>query len=153
MKAHATILVAVLALGGVTGCASLPATAPAQNRPVIDADPAIVADALETMVKVFPPALTPLVVRQTDAGAFGHSLLDGLRERGYAVIERDGAGDKSSRAKAVLGAPFTYRLAPIAGTGMYELVLTVGDNKLSRLYILNVTDSRIYPGGAWSRRE
>ena len=153
MKTPATMLMAALALAVLAGCASVPSSVTTQSVPAIGADPVVAADAVEAMARVFPPALTPLVVQQQDGGAFGRGLLDGLRKRGYAMVERDGAGGKTSRAQAVLGAPFTYRLAPIADTGMYELVLAVGDNKLSRLYVFNATDNRFYPGGEWSRRE
>jgi hypothetical protein len=147
------MLMVAIALVTIAGCASMPETGSVKGTRVVDADPTMTADAIEAMVKVFPPALTPLVVRQADASAFGHNLLEGLRERGYAIAENDGAGSRATRAQAVLGAPFRYRMAPIAGTSMYELVLAVGDAKLSRLYIFDATENRLYPGGEWSRRE
>lgn len=153
MKRPIVLLVAAIALATVAGCASMRSTGPVKGADAVNADPAMTIDAVEAMVKVFPPALTPLVVKQADASAFGRNLLERLRERGYAIAEGDGAGSKATRAQAVLGAPFRYRMAPIAGTSMYELVLAIGDAKLSRLYIFDATENRLYPGGEWSRRE
>ena len=140
---------ATLTLGALAGCASIQPQARTHAYRVTNADPAVTGDAIDVMVKVFPPALTPLSVAPADGDAFGQSLLAGLRERGYAVAERRGSG----RNAVVAGAAFHYRLAPIVDSGMYELVLTVGDARLSRLYIFDTTQSRLTPGGEWSRKE
>jgi hypothetical protein len=105
------------------------------------------------MVKRFPPAQTRLAVNQAVDETFGRALIDGLRERGYSVIESPGKSRRSAGLLGDRGVPFGFRVSPVVGTGMYHLVLIVGEAELSRLYVMDVATSQVYAGGDWAFRE
>lgn len=134
--------ISVLALV-LTGCAltttrlgSYAVVAPAPEAQ------AMAADSVVELVKLFPPAISRLSI---DASAsddgFGQALTDGLRKSGYAVVE---ASRKGGADPAAL--PLRYVVdQPL--TGLYRVMLHVGDQSLSRGY---TTHGGFAPSAGWA---
>ena len=57
------------------------------------------------------------------------------------------------QSHAASGLTFKYRLEPVRGDGLYELLVTVGNARLSRVYALDSEGSALAPVGDWARRE
>lgn len=104
---------------------------------------AIVADSLVELVKLYPPAISRLSIdRKSAADAFGRELVDGLRKRGYAVVEASGKGKANSSAL-----PLRYVMdEPM--TGFYRVMLRVGNQSLTRGYA--VSQAGVSPAAGWA---
>ncbi|MDE0877086.1 SPOR domain-containing protein (plasmid) [Sphingobium limneticum] len=134
--------IAALALV-LTGCAMTTARL-GSNAAVATAPEAqaMAADSLAELVKLYPPAISRLAI---DASAsddvFGHALTDGLRKRGYAVVEG------SRKAKADPSAvPLRY-VVDQPMTGYYRVMLRVGEQSLTRGY---TTEGGVAPSAGWA---
>ena len=134
--------IAALALV-LTGCAMTTARL-GSNAAVASAPEAqaMAADSLAELVKLYPPAISRLAI---DASAsddvFGQALTDGLRKRGYAVVEG------SRKAKADPSAlPLRY-VVDQPMTGYYRVMLRVGEQSLARGY---TTEGGVTPSAGWA---
>lgn len=134
--------IAALALV-LTGCAMTTARL-GSNAAVATAPEAqaMAADLLAELVKLYPPAISRLAI---DASAsddvFGQALTDGLRKRGYAVVEG------SRKAKADPSAvPLRY-VVDQPMTGYYRVMLRVGEQSLTRGY---TTEGGVAPSAGWA---
>lgn len=159
------VIVAMLALL-MSGCVTttpapygnqLPANGPSQDR--------LADDALTQLVKLYPPAHVRLELQQVATDAFGASLLKGLRDRGYAVLEFDPRGAKaassavmaaqgSSGTKPVPGSqalPLRYVLDEVGSPDLYRLTLKIGNHSLTRAYLPK--DGVLVPAGYWASQE
>ncbi len=159
-----TVTLALLALL-VSGCVSttsapygnqLPASGPSPDR--------LADDALTQLEKLYPPAHVRFELQQVATDAFGASLLKGLRERGYAVLEFDprvSSQAASTAAVAVRGSfsttpasgalPLRYVLDQAGSPDLYRLTLVIGGQSLTRAY--RPQDGVLLPAGYWSRQE
>lgn len=88
---------------------------------------AMAADSLGELVKLYPPAISRVSIDTASAGdVFGQTLADGLRKRGYAVVEAS-AKDKADP----LALPLSYVVdQPMAG--FYRVTIRVGQQSLTR---------------------
>lgn len=119
--------IAVMALA-LTGCAFTAARhgSYAIGAAAPDAQ-AMAADSLGELVKLYPPAISRVSIdTASDGDVFGQALADGLRKRGYAVVEAS-RKDKPDP----LALPLSYVVdQPMAG--FYRVTLHVGQQSLTR---------------------
>jgi hypothetical protein len=144
--------VLALLIIALAGCASKPVPTPSRygnftaNTPVLEQRAA--ADALLQLAALYPPAQTRFNMQLTARDAFGAALVEGLRARGYALMEFSGQIPvDSSSAGLSLG----YVIDQQTASNLYRVVVVVGDSSLARGY-LALNDS-ILPAGAWVRKE
>lgn len=104
---------------------------------------AMVSDSLVELVKLYPPAISRLSIdRKSAADAFGRELVNGLRKRGYAVVEGTEKGKADPSAL-----PLRYVMdEPM--TGFYRVMLRVGDQSLTRGYA--VSPAGVSPSAGWA---
>jgi type IV secretion system protein TrbH len=157
---YQTALLALSMAAGIAGCATQPTANKQMHALEMQVGQAVAIDGINTMTLLYPPAQTRLVLSNPVTNEFGSALVAGLREHGYAVMEPEVAQKtRSSRTKATgvavpassSGIPFSYRVSQVDPTGLYEVVLDVGSNKLARMYVLS--EKRINPVGEWTRKE
>lgn len=134
--------IAVLALV-LTGCAltttrlgSYAVVAPAPEAQ------AMAADAVVELVKLYPPAISRLsIAANASDDGFGQALTDGLRKRGYAVVEASGKGSVDPAAL-----PLRY-VVDQPMEGFYRVMLHVGDQSITRGY---TTQGGVAPSAGWA---
>jgi hypothetical protein len=88
---------------------------------------------------------------------FGIDLVQGLRERGYAVLEyhpdagkaKAPAADPAPATSATATLPLRYILD--SNPNFYRLSITVGNQTITRPYTLQ--DGALLPSGYWVRKE
>lgn len=122
-------------------------------------DEKIARDTLKQMVAIYPPAKTRFDLKQviSDTDAFGAALVNGLRNKGYAVFELKQGQKKSNNAaireqsKGGTGIELSYLLDRHNMSDMYHILVMVGNRSLSRAYI--VEKGAIFPAGAWVMKE
>ncbi|WP_448949334.1 conjugal transfer protein TrbH [Lautropia mirabilis] len=126
-----------------------------------------------TLVTLYPPAKTKLVLQQKAADPFGVALLKRLRERGYAIeepvkksksvktpiprnankfnpLQGPEPEKKDTKTEDQDGLPFRYILAS-SGPDLYHLTIIVGNQSLARPFLLR--DGHLVAAGAWVRKE
>ncbi len=105
---------------------------------------ALASDALGELVKLYPPAITRLAIVAPAAGdTFGTALADGLRKRGYAVVETTGRGKPDPSAL-----PLRYVVDQPVYAGFYRVMLTIAGQSLTRGYA--VADAGVAPSAGWA---
>lgn len=127
----------------LTGCAftsahlgSNAAVAPAPEAQ------AMAADSLVELVKLYPPAISRLAIDASASDdAFGQALTDGLRKRGYAVVE-GARGAKVDPSAVPLGYVVDQPM-----TGYYRVMLRVGAQSLTRGYTI---EGGVAPSAGWA---
>ena len=85
----------------LAGCATSPPYGHFAASPVA-VNQTIAADAVKQLTSLYPPAKTRLELQQPTPDAFGMALVEGLRERGYALLELD---PKAAKTAAALNRP------------------------------------------------
>lgn len=148
------------ALALLTGCAAVSAAfnsvfslAPSSRHGnfIQDATPAtnakLAEEAAAKLLSAYPPATTQFDFQQGTPDAFGAALVGILRAKGYAVLEFNA----KQPAESDPANHFRYVLDEIAGMKRYRLTLIVGNESLSRAFVIN--GSAIHPAGGWVRKE
>ena len=113
-------------------------------------------DAVKQLVAVYPPASTRFDLQHATPDAFGSSLVESLRAKGYALLEFKPAAPASAAsaatdATATAGKPLRYILDQ-AESNLYRVTLLVGNQSLTRAYSA-AQNGTLYPAGAWVRKE
>jgi hypothetical protein len=144
-----TAFLALLVVG-LAGCAT---TAPSTYGNFTQSAPAafnqtMVDDAAKQLVAVYPPASTRFDLQHATPDAFGSSLVESLRAKGYALLEFKSA---ATDATATAGKPLRYILDQ-AESNLYRVTLLVGNQSLTRAYSA-AQNGTLYPAGAWVRKE
>lgn len=146
-----TMLVAALA-----GCVTAPPYGNfTQDMPVINTR--IVDDTIRQMISLYPPASTQINLRQSIGDEFGITLVDGLRRKGYAVVEfvpphMDGQFQAAPQTTtATDGVQLGYVLDYLAEEKLYRVTLSVGTGVMTRAYV--VQNDAAVSAGAWLRKE
>jgi hypothetical protein len=120
-----------------------------------DASTVLVRDAMRILPGVHPPARTRLHLLRDADDAFGTALTAAMRESGYAVGEfaKPGKGGKDVPPQDSLA--FDYRLIESMRDKQLRVTLFIGDESLSRLYLLQESDGGIslVPGSYWVRKQ
>jgi type IV secretion system protein TrbH len=156
-----TAFLALLVVG-LAGCAT---TAPSTYGNFTQSAPAafnqtMADDAVKQLVAVYPPASTRFDLQHATPDAFGSSLVESLRAKGYALLEfkpaaqasgASAATDAAATAPATAGKPLRYILDQ-AESNLYRVTLLVGNQSLTRAYSA-AQNGTLYPAGAWVRKE
>lgn len=120
--------------------------------------PALAAQATRQLAALWPPARTRFALTQPAADTFGAALVGQLRAAGYAVQEAAAGSPALGTAPVDPAAGLTsealtlrYVLDHDAGTDLYRLTLSVGEQSITRAYLAQ--GGTVRPAGAWVRRE
>lgn len=157
-----TAFLALLVVG-LAGCAT---TAPstygnfARNAPAAFSQ-TMADDAVKQLVAVYPPASTRFDLQHATPDAFGSSLVESLRAKGYALLEFKSAMQTSAASvttdaaatttPATAGKPLRYILDQTE-SNLYRVTLLLGNQSLTRAYSAT-QNGTLYPAGAWVRKE
>ena len=153
MSRHASfLLIAALTLG-LGACTAMPSRQASATPPVEMLAATTQDDIVDLMVRLYPPAHTRLSLAKPAHEALGQALVAALRERGYAVAEPEIESRLRALQAPADGLSFNYQLVPVHGDGLYELLVTVGSGRLSRVYTLGSEGNVLVPVGDWARRE
>lgn len=111
------------------------------------------ADAVKQITALYPPATTNIYVKQKTPDAFGMALINGLRKKGFALLEyKDNtqapAGQPEFKADSRM--PLYYILDQ-AGDSLYRLTILVGTQSISRPYLAQ--NGTVVPAGCWMHKE
>lgn len=149
---------ALLAVG-LAGCATT--TTPSTYGNFAQSAPAafnqtMADDAVKQLVAVYPPASTRFDLQHATPDAFGASLVQLLRAKGYALLEFKPAAQATdatapATAPATAGKPLRYILDQ-AESNLYRVTLLIGKQSLTRAYSA-AQNGTLYPAGAWVRKE
>ena len=120
-------------------------------------------DTVTRMEALYPPAHTRLAVTHPATDAYGVALIEGLRRKGYGVMEsrvttgrtpstRD---DRPAPVEPVVnqaaGLPFRYVVDGPFEPRLYRITVFIGNQSLSRVYRMD--QQVIAQAGAWVRKE
>lgn len=111
----------------------------------------IADDTVKQLVRLYPPAKTTLILKQTITGSdlFGQALVQDLRAKGYALLESHPQTVSDTNTPA--GLPLRYTLAK-TDTNSFTIMMVIGDKKLTRPYDLT-HDGKTVATGYWVRKE
>lgn len=140
------------ALAALAGCATPSPYGNFVRGASASFEQSIAADAVKQVAAVYPPANTRLDLQQPTPDAFGTSLVQALRARGYAVGEQGRSVQATAAsAPAVPGLPLRYVLDHAGSPDLYLVTLSIGSQSLARVYLMRGDTAS--PAGAWVRRE
>lgn len=113
----------------------------------------LAGEAAKQLVVLYPPAKTHLEIKQVPSDVFGSSLVNKLREQGYAVREFNGEVEETSPSAA---RPLCTLLDQVGEANLYVMTLRVGNQlvghqSLTRLY--TVQNGSLIPTGRWVHKE
>lgn len=104
---------------------------------------AMATDSLAELVKLYPPAISRVAIDPAaSADGFGVALADGLRRRGYAVVEASG-----KRGADTSALPLRY-VVDEPTPGFYRVMLTVAGQSLTRGYTIG--EAGVAPSAGWA---
>lgn len=145
------LMLILLTMVGLEGCATseygnftaqTPHTPQALNATLL-------TDTVKQLEALYPPARTQLNIGQAieSTDSFGAGLISTLRNHGYAVHDyrEQPLSKKGIRLQYLLDVPAT------AEQTLYRVKIRVGDNTLTRAYVMQ--NDTVIPAGAWTRRE
>lgn len=112
----------------------------------LPANSSMANDTVSYLATQFPPGRTTFKMKQTANDAFGVSLVQFLRSRGYAVQEY--SPQDSATAS---GTPLGYVVNTLM-PNTYQITAYVGNVTFSRAF-LAATDGKAYPAGPWTKGE
>lgn len=107
-----------------------------------DSDVYLAQDATSQLMHVYPPAQNTFCISQQVRDAFGINLIQGMRKKGYGVIENSFPKQKAN---------FFYVVDEIKSSNLYRVSLYIGPQSLSRVYVK--TNEKLLPISAWSHKE
>jgi type IV secretion system protein TrbH len=157
--------VVLAALGGLAGCAT---QGPYGNYAgaSLDANKTMADATVTQLVSLYPPARTRFNLQQPATDAYGAALLAALRDKGYSVLEYSSqaqsaaaiSASEAATANALTAATSTRGLAlryvvdSPESMSLYRVTVQVGPQSISRAFVVP-TDGKLYPAGAWVRKE
>jgi hypothetical protein len=152
------IVMTALLVAGLAGCAS---TGPYGNYAdaSLDRNQTMVEATVSKLVALYPPAQTRFNLQQPTTDAYGAALVQAMRDKGYALLEYapqgQGSAASSAAASATVAAPgldLRYVVDAPASTNLYRVTVLVGAQSISRAFTV-APDGKLYPAGAWVRKE
>jgi hypothetical protein len=118
-------------------------------------------NALETLKSIYPPALTKFQMQHAHTDVFGVTLVNGLRDHGYSLMEykpgesavKPGCGFKPEAP--LIQAKEQPEMLPVCyildeANNVFRLTLLVGAESLTRPYVER--ESEPQPVGYWVRK-
>lgn len=107
-------------------------------------------EAVKQFMVLYSPAKTRLEMKQVPSDAFGLSLVNRLREGGYAVREFNEEGNKSPSSPSS-DLALRYVLDEVRENNLYVLTLFVGSHSLTRAY--RIQNRSFIPAGNWVHKK
>jgi len=121
----------------------------------------LASDVVRQLAVMYPPARTRLDLQQPTPDPFGFALVQGLRQRGYAVLEYHPAATKAEAVQTAATEPaepaapavltFRYVLDKAGDAKLYHLTMHVGTQTITRAYTFQ--DGAFAPASFWVRGE
>jgi len=153
----------VIGLIGLVGCSTI---GPYGNYAAASLDVnKTMADATMTqLAALYPPAHTRFNLKQPITDAYGTALVTALRGKGYSLMEFSPQAKSASSALtlAAASAPATTATTPgfdlryvvdaPESMSLYRVTVQVGAQSISRAFVV-ATNGKLYPAGAWVRKE
>lgn len=145
-----------LLLAGLAGCAATPPQASYGNFAAISSpasEKTMAADAVKRLVKLYPPASTRFNLLHATPDAFGASLIEAMRSKGYALQEYKGepATPGPGQAPAAGALSLSYTVDQPVEIALYRVTLLINKQPLSRVY--ETKNGTFAPAGYWVRKE
>ena len=130
----------------------------------------LAVEAVNQLVRLYPPAWSRFEMKQPTEDPFGQSLVKGLRESGYAVLElksiateTDTNEESATPEEPIVKVPSasesyplsyvldSYVLGNAGDPDLYRLILMVGTQSIMRPYLYQ--NGKLIPAGYWVRKE
>jgi hypothetical protein len=157
------IVMTALLVAGLAGCAS---SGPYGNYAgtSLDRNQTMAEATVSKLIALYPPAQTRFNLQQPTTDAYGAALVQSMRDKGYALLEyaTQGQGRAASSATpasaaanaaaATSGLDLRYIVDAPASTNLYRVTVLVGAQSISRAFTV-APDGKLYPAGAWVRKE
>lgn len=102
-------------------------------------------DAANRLAALYPPAHTRFRLMQPTKDAFGVSLVQLLRKKGYSVVE------STSKGASAAGLSLRYVVDASSKHILHRVTLIIGAQSLSHAYVLK--NDVLHPVGVWVRQE
>lgn len=153
MRRHASFVLLAALVVGLGACTVMPSRQISATPPVEMLAATTQGDIVDLMLRMYAPAHTQLSLDRPVHDALGQGVVATLRERGYAIQEPEIGFGRQATSLPAIGLTFNCRLELVRGDGLYELLVTVGNTRLSRVYALDSEGSALAPVGDWARRE
>lgn len=149
------LLISMLVFG-LSGCGT---NAPYGNYSAAPAgaDRSMASDTVAHLVTIYPPALTRWNIMQPTEDAYGKTLVELLRTRGYSVSEYapDAAkpAEPTAQPASKPGIDLRYLVDSLApAVDLYRVTVVVGNQPISRAYIPQ-KNGTVAAAGSWARKE
>ena len=157
-----------LLLVGLAGCTTNALYGNFAGAP-LDLNQKLADATVSQLVALYPPAQTRFNLKQPTTDAYGASLVDSLRAKGYALLELapQVAGQGGPQAAASAAAPQAASQPVAAGepggldlryivdapptTNLYRVTVLVGQESISRAFVLQ--NGAVVPAGAWAHKK
>lgn len=132
-----TLILLIILLSSCTSMRYGNFTAPAEGRNF-----SLAQDSLEQLIRVYPPAQNTFCLNQKVTDGFGRNLIQGMRKKGYGVIENVQPRQKAN---------FFYVVDEVEPRQLYRVSLYINSQALSRLYVSR--KNQLVPVSAWAHKE
>ena len=104
------------------------------------------------LVKLYSPARTRFNLCQLVTDSYGALLIQGMRDKGYAVLEYSLQRKNRTTNLATSGFDFRYTVDTVDSTNLYRVTLFIGSKSISRAFTF-ATDGKLHPIGSWAYKE
>lgn len=108
----------------------------------------ITNDTVKQLIGLYPPAHTRFHIKQSVRDPFGLSLIESLRQKGYAINE---SSIYSRSTQGVQNIALYYLIDEPDKGRLYRVTIVVGQQSLSRAY--TIKNATLSPLGFWVRKE
>ena len=120
----------------------------------------IMAESVATRLStLYPPALTKINMKMDVTDAFGKSLINQLRDRGYSVQEYSGKGQDrindaspGENSKYQGSIDLSYIVDSLGIQDFYRVTINIGKQSISRGFVVD-NSGKVSSAGAWVRKE
>lgn len=106
-------------------------------------------DSVRQLSVLYPPARTRFVFKQSTQDAFGKSLINSLRQKGYSLVETQGG--QQTNVLTISETPLRYVVDEPIKNSLYRVTIRVGQQSISRAYRLK--KGILKSAGFWVRQE
>lgn len=140
----------------IAGCAATPPQTSYGNYAAVSSpadEKTMAQDAVKRLVRLYPPASTRFNLTHASPDAFGASLIESMRTKGYALLEfkSETAKSEAGQAPAAAALSLSYTLDQPIDRALYRVTLLINNQPLSRVY--EAKNGTVTPAGHWVRKE
>ncbi|MFN7835947.1 MAG: conjugal transfer protein TrbH [Burkholderiaceae bacterium] len=143
------IVMSVLLVAGLVGCATNGQYGNYADAS-LDRNQKMAEATVSKLVALYPPAQTRFKLQQPTTDSYGVSLVQAMRDKGYALLEY--APQEKNEAVASPGLDLRYVVDAPISTNLYRVTVLVGEQSISRAFTA-APDGKLYPAGVWVRKE